>query len=259
MKISNKSFTMELDNSNCSICFDDSVTVDKEAGKDTEQMKSLLYSQKIDETIPLYQFYVGVEGKEDAKIIRQTGLRYDVILVNPGTVAGELKKTSGHQHVGLYPEIYEVLHGTALFLLQKGSGKEIEHFAAVETQSGQKILIPPGYSHATVNIGEGPLVFSDLVADSCQNRYEDIQENHGMCYYILNQEGVVSFEKNKNYSEVPMVKKIVPINQTALGLDFTKPVYDLLIEKPELFNYLEAPEEAGSSIYYLANEIERMN
>lgn len=258
MKIANKSFCLELNTSACSVTFDENVVIGKAAGKTTEQMRNLLYNQNSDKKEQLYQFFVGVTRRDQLEAVKKTGLRYDVILIGPGTIDGEYKKTSGHAHIGLYPEIYEVLHGKALFLLQKGSGDKIKEFAAVETNVGQKILIPPEYTHATVNIGDGPLLFSDLVADQCHNRYEDVQGNHGMAYYILEESRHASFRKNSNYQFVPEVKKLLPSEQAGLGLLFNSPIYDILTESPNRFEYLSQPEKHLQEIRYLAEEIERM-
>ena len=51
------------------------------------------------------------------------GLRYDVTVIPPSVLCGEYVKTKGHYHpdnhhgVG-YPEIYEIIEGSAEYLLQ---------------------------------------------------------------------------------------------------------------------------------------------
>lgn len=256
MKIANKSFVLDLEITQPGICFEGDVEIDKTAGKTVGDMKRLLRSRNLDEDEKLYDFYVGVGLKGEKEGLIQSGLRYDIILISPGTVGGEYKKTSGHVHEGLYPEIYEVLYGTALFILQKGTGKDVSYFAAVKTRAGEKILVPPGYTHATVNIGDGPLLFSDLVADECQNHYEDVQANCGMSYYVLDQKGEPVFEKNPNYGCVPAERIIGPVKKPELGLEFDVPVYDLVSESPKRYDYLVHPERYMASINYLAEVIE---
>lgn len=256
LPLPNGSYTMKVDPVTGTLLFDSNAVMRKKAGKNAEDMRELLYDRTGTGKEPLYEFFVGVAGKNDAAAIDATGLRYDVIVVFPGNVSGEFKKTSGHEHYGPYPEIYEVLHGTALFLVQKENAGRIEYFAAVEAGAGEKILVPPGYAHATVNIGSTPLVFSDLVADHCKNRYEGIQENHGMGYYVLDDDGTPAFERNANYREAPPVKRVQPQSRPELGLAFGDLVYDVLVKTPSVYAYLKEPERFMESIRYLGDAIE---
>lgn len=257
IQIANKSFSITLDSHVGTLLFDERATFQKKSGKGIQEMRSLMRDQNAESDAPLYEFFVGVAGKKDVENIAATGLRYDVIVIQPGTVSGEFKKTSGHAHVGPYPEIYEVLYGTAMFIMQKGEGDSISHFAAVVANAGERILVPPGYAHATVNIGAVPVVFSDLVFDLCKNEYGGIQQNHGLAYYVVDRDGKPAFEKNPHYRAHAPVKELKPVERADLHLLFDSPLYDLLVDTPEVFAYLSDPEKYAGSINYLADIIER--
>jgi glucose-6-phosphate isomerase len=113
-----------------------------------------------------YLLYRGVHDSAHADLFAQNGLRYDLTVVLPGDVGSELTKTAGHIHsaapdgVG-YPEIYDVVHGTAAFILQF---TEPLRLTIIVCGPGERILIPPGASHLTVNVGREPLVVADVVA-----------------------------------------------------------------------------------------------
>lgn len=256
MRIENKFFSMNLDIDEAKLSFEGEVLIDKMSGKTAGEMKNLLFTPKVKEEQKLYDFYVGTADAAHKEVIQKSGLRYDIIMVMPGMIGEELKKTSGHKHEGMYPEIYEVLYGTAMFLLQKGEGKNIDYFAGVKAQAGEKILIPPGYSHATVNLGECPLVFSDLVAEQCRNDYKGIKDNRGMGYYITQKGEEIQFIKNENYDRVPKALCMKPIGPPEMGLDFRCSVYDLLCTQPLTYDYLLHPNEYKEAINYLANRIE---
>lgn len=245
-------YTVNISSSHSELLLGDATTVRKAAGKTVVDMLDLLYGR--DDRI--YDFYVGLEEKSDQGVFAAAGLRYDLIVVYPGAIAGEFKKTSGHEHIGPYPEIYEVLSGTALFLLQKGTGTAIDHFAAIEAAPGQKILVPPGYGHATVNIGQTPLVFADLVFDKCQNRYAAIKDCHGMAYYAIEEHGNLVYKKNGNYDSHPEIVFPAPYEHPELGLTFAKPVYGALIENPGVFRYLSEPDAYMREINRLADIIQ---
>lgn len=261
--IKNDTFTMELDPESVSMVFDEKVRIGNTAGKKTGEMLELLQSSEVSPDIPLYDFFVGVSTDEDKETFNKSKLRYDVIMVYPGKVNDEYKKTSGHMHKknsgfkNIYPEIYEVLYGTAMFLLQKVSDDGcVECAAAVETKAGQKILIPPGYEHATVNIGTTPLVFSDLISIDCENEYGGVKEHGGMCYFVVEEDGKPAFRKNPKYKEVPEMQVIKPIEQQKLSLVFDKYVYDIAKKQPKAFEYLSNPDMYSSDINYLADFIE---
>src|SRR3989344_5983952 len=88
---------------------------------------------------------------ERAKI-RANNLRYDITVLPPFRTGDEYNKTFGHYHPKIavtdtwYPEVYEVLHGRAHYLLQNGS-----EFLVFDARPGDKCLMIPGFAHITVN------------------------------------------------------------------------------------------------------------
>jgi len=109
--------------------------------------------------------------------ISKLDLRYDITVLPPGMIGQEFNKSLGHYHPmvpGLaiaYPELYEVLHGKALFLLQKMDAdfKNVITVLAIEAVAGQKIVYPPNYGHIIVNIGSEPLVTANWVVSSFES------------------------------------------------------------------------------------------
>ncbi len=65
-----------------------------------------------------------------------------------------------------YAEVCEVLAGTAHFLFQTldVAGPDATMAFYVEAQAGDKVLVPPGFDHCTINPGPEPLLFSDVIA-----------------------------------------------------------------------------------------------
>jgi glucose-6-phosphate isomerase len=262
IKLPNRSLDIELLMPENRLRFSSSVIIGKKAGKSLNQMRSLMYNADQADDEPLYEFYVGVFNGENSGIFDHGGLRHDIILVSPGHIGGEFKKTSGHIHkqpsnykTG-YPEIYEVLYGTALFMVQKTVNGTVRCAAAIETRAGEKILIPPGYEHATVNIGSGPLVFCDLISNNCENEYQAIQDHGGMGYFVINRNGLPEFVKNPRYGKLPEIQRLRPVINAELNITFDEYVYDLLIDDPHAFSYLDKPDTKGKAVYYLADLIE---
>jgi len=86
---------------------------------------------------------------EDRAYLNKQNVRFDITIIPPGTVGGEYVKTKGHYHplspsgIG-YPELYQVLAGEALYLLQRS---DLGDIVAVTAKAGEFVLIPPGYDH----------------------------------------------------------------------------------------------------------------
>lgn len=244
---------IELDEKQLSIrFFEDASCVDKTT-KFSSGMKHLLLDAYYDKQEVFYDFYLGAARTKDRELFAKYGLRYDLIVVRPGVAGTECKKTSGHYHVNVpggqisYPEIYEVIMGKAMFILQKseeskeGTCPQVEQLFFVEVEAGQKIIIPPNYGHATVNVGEGVLVFADLIAEDCSNLYGPIQQCGGMGFYIEKENGELSFTKNTRYAGLPVPHLAAPLQNEALGIVFDKPVYETFIQSPQTFSYLTDP------------------
>ena len=78
------------------------------------------------EDFELYYMYRDLFlSRGDGEKLREQNLRYDITIIPPGMLGREYIKTAGHYHPLVpggsvtYPELYEVLEGKALYLLQR--------------------------------------------------------------------------------------------------------------------------------------------
>jgi glucose-6-phosphate isomerase len=248
-EINNCPFSATFDSDTYDIVFSPELIYKNSANKSTYQMRNLLRHPNYTEEETFYTFYEGVMKKKDAPIFQENMIRYDLIVVWPGLILDEYKKTSGHYHCKIpgqeisYPEIYEVMQGSALFILQRCNtyGEIVEVFA-VRGNPGDKLVIPPEYGHATINIGNEPLIFADLVSSKASNIYGQIGENHGMSYYVLkdNNRGL-RLINNPAYHNVGEIKLTDISENPALGIWNDKPLYLEFVNNPSLFEYLNKP------------------
>jgi glucose-6-phosphate isomerase, archaeal len=204
-----------------------------------QQMKPVLMNSEANEPIECYFMYRDVHNKADKDLIHSSGLRFDLTLIPSTKLGKEFNKTFGHFHpknsAGVfYPEIYEVIHGKALYLLQHISGNQ---FIAVSCNKGEKIIIPPGFGHVTINPGNETLVMANWIEASFKSDYSNFKEKKGAMYYFTEK----GFEKNLNYeNHVPVIgcnaKEFIELGITI------KPMYLEGINNIKLFNYLIHPE-----------------
>jgi len=161
-------------------------------------MKDVLCDQKWAETAPnleLYYIYRGVKKK--------AGLRYDITVIPPRMLGREFVKTKGHEHTETYGEVYIVLAGQALYLLQKYTDNKIEDVYAVKAKKGDAVVIPPHYGHITINPSKKEtLKEANWLCETCQNVYGSFMEKQGACYYFTTRGWI----KNKEYGRIPKLR-----------------------------------------------------
>jgi len=200
------------------------------------------FVQKADLNQPLYFMYRDIARPEDRQLFIEIQLRYDVTIMLPTTLGLEYNKTLGHYHPKAsgnltYMEVYEVLHGKAHYLLQKVSNNEVLDVVLVEASEGDKIVIPSGYGHITINPSTNDcLVMSNLVCRSFKSIYGPIKKLRGGAYYELTTGELIP---NNNYV-VRGIKRCKAENSFTLKFN-GRDLYSLFIERPDSFLFLKDP------------------
>jgi len=191
----------------------------------------------------LYDMYREVHlSLEELEKMRAVQLRYDITVIPPGMLGSEYVKTAGHYHpcthcgpeMLSYPEVYQVIRGTATYLLQK---KDLSDFIIVEAQEGDVVLIPPNYGHVTVNADSDELVMANWVSDAFQSEYEPVRCQAGLAYYIT-EDGIA---QNGNYEKMPQLRFGKPKSYPEVGLYSGIDMYGLVNELEKL-DFLMNPQ-----------------
>ena len=202
---------------------------------------------KREDNIDLYYMYRELSlSKNDALLMKEHGLRYDITIIPPCMLGCEYVKTAGHYHPPVpgaditYPEIYEVLSGEAYYLMQKPENNGIEDAALIKAQEGDKVIIPPGYGHLTINASNKVLKMANWVAQDFESLYDPVKGKGGGAYFMLD-EGIV---KNPSYDNVPELRLLEPTNIKELGLQKNREMYGLVRDITKL-GFLTEPQEYG--------------
>ncbi len=180
-----------------------------------DDMREVLFDKdfaKNSPNVPLYFMYRGLDKKD--------GLRYDITIIPAKMLGDEFNKTKGHYHVGAYQELYMVLQGTAIYLMQKkNSDDKIKDAYFVKAKKGDSIMIPPYYGHVTINPSETEeLKMANWVSENCKSDYSFFEKMHGACYYYTNQGWI----KNENYKLIPELRQEQPQKSLLQDLSFLK-------------------------------------
>lgn len=215
-------------------------------------MKDVIYDREWlsrADNFDLYYMYRELSlGRNDALNMKEHGLRYDITVIPPNMMGCEYVKTAGHYHPNLpgtnitYPEIYEVLNGEAEYMMQKPDNDRIKDVILIKANPGDKVIIPPGYGHLTINTSNKVLKMSNWVARDFDSIYSPIKEKGGGAYFILKDRIV----KNPGYKEVPEMRIMKPANLKEIGIDRKKEMYGLVrdirklefLTKPQKYEWL---------------------
>lgn len=101
-------------------------------------------------------------------------LPQSITTISPGSTAGELWMTKGHQHPNHQGEIYLGLHGTGGLLMFDGVQSRW-----LDISPGTIGYIPPGWAHRSVNVGNTPYSFLAVYPGGAGHDYGWVLE-HGM-------------------------------------------------------------------------------
>ena len=213
-------------------------------------MKDVIYDREwlsTSNNFELYYMYRDLSlSKKDALTIKEHGLRYDITIIPPRMLGCEFVKTAGHYHPKVpgtevtFPEIYEVLSGEAHYIMQKPDNDGIIDVILAKAQPGDKVLIPPGYGHLTINASNKVLKMANWVATDFESIYMPIKEKGGGGYFFLH-EGWV---RNPRYERVAEIRFNEQPDLNKIGLSKNKEMYGLVRDIRKL-EFLTKPQEYG--------------
>lgn len=190
-----------------------------------KDMAAVIYDKewlKTADNPALYYMYRGIKEEDE--------LRYDITVIPSRTLGQEFVKTKGHEHIGPFGEIYIVLEGKGIYLMQKyisGEGEReerIEEVSAVIAEKGDVIIIPPYYGHVTINPSSETLKTANWISPQCHSRYNLFEEKGGACYFALQGKNGQDLEwlKNNHYQHVPALTFKKPEKCLPDNLNFLK-------------------------------------
>jgi len=156
------------------------------------------------------------------KVKHENRLNHNITVIPSKMLGSEFVKTAGHVHMGPQQEIYTVLEGEAIFLMQKGDENKIEDVYAVKAKKGESAIIPSFYGHVTINPSTQNLKTGDWSSDTTKSDYSLFKKLVGACYYCTLQpgSGQATWQKNPNYKNVPELRFEEPLKEIPKDLSF---------------------------------------
>jgi len=199
-------------------------------------MKSVLYDKEWAKNAPnfeLYYMHRGVKKKGEFTLLNNsaksgiaakrhlTGLRYDITIIPPRILGKEFVRTKGNRNSKNFQELYIVLEGKAIFLMQKtqrGKINIIEDIVAVNAKKGEIVIFPPKYAAITINPSKKTLKVANWISEKNKNIYKELEKMKGAGYFYTK----TGWKKNKNYKKIPKLRLEKPLKKMPTNLDFLK-------------------------------------
>ena len=250
---------VSLDVEACRLLFHSPLPAVEAATRPPEQLRAVYrHPAAVDELARdgLYYMYDGVALPQHSEALERAGLRYDLTLLRGASAGDEPIKTLGHYHSfdldGVpYPELYQIVHGCAHFVLQLAHAPRyrVERVVIVEAQAGEVVLMPPGWGHVSINAGDGPLVLCNWIAGSCASVPEPYLACKGAaCYEVRGEPGLTPLPNPLYGMTCPVtVKRAAPEVKGFIGAGpiYTPGIANLLalrpLVQPSAFDWPEGP------------------
>jgi glucose-6-phosphate isomerase, archaeal len=215
--------------------------------RDAKDLWGVLADRSCTSTGPVYFMYRDLSRSgSDRKWLAKQHLRFDITVIPPRAICGELIKTKGHYHPANpsgtgYPEVYEVLSGTAHYLVQN---RDFSDIVIIEASAGEIVIIPPGYGHVTINPSKNTVLqMANIVSTLFESDYQGYESLHGAAYFEKVQEG---FVKNPAYKQSSPLRFVKVAQQPSVSGTITAPLYDLVENHEPMLEFLNRPEHYES-------------
>lgn len=197
----------------------------------------------------VYAIAMDVGKKEHLEQLKKLHLLFGVVTYAAGKLGEEPIRSQGHIHKTSplsgwsTPEVYEIWTGRAIIYMQESAKDDPGCCFAVEAVTGDIVVVPPGWAHATISADiSQPLTFGAWCDREYGFEYDDVRAHNGLAWFpLVSQRGNIEWEANPNYRFSQLqVKK--PNDYSILGIEKNKPIYTQFEEDESRFSFVPFPE-----------------
>jgi glucose-6-phosphate isomerase len=219
-------FGVRLDVQALTLQFAPGITTAPVVVRRLDEVRTLLRDPRSTGPDHLYTIYMDIRVPGIAETLRAHGLGYGAVVYNHGALGREALRSQGHVHSApaatgvAYSEVYEFWHGRGLVYMQDRASADVTDVIVIEAGPGDKVAIPPGWAHATVNAGDGAMAFGAVYALDARLLYEPLRALQGTAHYVL-ADGTL--EANPRYPRVPEARRTAPHRIPEQGMKTGRP------------------------------------
>lgn len=130
-----------------------------------------------------------------------------ITVVASGKNGAEYNKSLGYFHTFPGIEVYHTLYGQGVMVMQRNDSEgEAKEVKVVGLRPGVSIEVPSGWGQQIINTGKSFLVVADnSTANAKHHSDQALKNRHGLCYYVIDKKGNISFEDNPSYKFHPQI------------------------------------------------------
>ena len=197
---------------------------------------------------PVYAIAMDVGLEQHRTVLLQKNLLFGLVVFAAGCLGDEPVRSQGHVHkVSSHsgwspPELYEIWTGRAVIYMQESTADNPGRCFAIEAGPGDRVVVPPGWAHATVSADtKHPMAFGAWCDREYGFAYEEVRKRKGLAWYpIVTREGTIEWHPNPRYA--PSVLRVdKPQSYADLGLAGTFPIYSLIGSNPDAIQWISEP------------------
>ncbi len=196
----------------------------------------------------VYAIVMDIGCKEDYDDLVARHLLYGAVTYAAGRLGDEPVRSQGHIHkISSFsgwstPEIYEIWQGRAIILMQEFAEDEPGRCFAVEAGTGEVVIVPPYWAHATISADPTqPLTFGAWCDRDYGFVYDGVRKHKGLAWFPkLDKDENIYWEANKNYKSSGLIQK-GPEDYKNLGLEKGISIYEQYKKENSRFDFVPNP------------------
>jgi glucose-6-phosphate isomerase len=214
-----------------------------------DDIRKSLMDPNCDGPETVYSIAMDVGKKKHMEQLKKQHLLFGVVTYASGKLGREPIRSQGHIHKkSVYgqnwstPEVYQIWSGKAIIYMQEFIEDDPGKCYAVCAESGDIVIVPPGWAHATISADkETPLTFGAWCDLNYGFEYEKIRKYKGLAWFpLLDEKGNITWINNDQYEQTVLtIKK--PRNYTELKIKSKESIYSQYEKNPDLFLFVPKP------------------
>ncbi|CAH6636577.1 glucose-6-phosphate isomerase family protein [Pseudocitrobacter vendiensis] len=215
-----------------------------------DQIRPSLRDPQCEGPEEVYAIAMDVARMQDRAELEKRMLLFGVVTYAAGTLGEEPIRSQGHVHrISLHsgwspPELYEIWQGKAIIYMQEYVDDDPGRCFAVLAGPGDKVLVPPGWGHATISASpDEALTFGAWCDREYGFEYDAVRAHKGLAWYPLVQEKQIVWQHNTHYMP-GRLQVITPRQYREFGLS-DEPIYQQFIDDPARFQFISRPDKVA--------------
>ncbi|MDR1593438.1 MAG: glucose-6-phosphate isomerase [Prevotellaceae bacterium] len=197
----------------------------------------------------VYAIAMDVGKHRHRQLLHELNLLYGVVTYAAGRLGREPVRSQGHIHKisprcrWSTPEVYEIWSGKAVIYMQETDGDEPGRCFAVHAASGEVVIVPPGWVHATISASpDEPLTFGAWCDRDYGFVYDGVRRHGGIAWFpVFDDNDRIEWLANPAYRPSELIVK-PPCSYETLGVRSGTSIYSLFEDNPDTFRFVSDPQ-----------------